>query len=221
MKLISFWYVLSAGALVLVLSGCAVATPPPAPAPTVPPTTPLPSPTAEPIHYRRYTPSEELEVHLEFDYADYWHFQEGTLEYTGTIVIGMADPAILDVPTRSPDEPHGTPSDLPRISIHIQPLEPGESFESLWQEQKRIDSTANILTLVRDYPLQIDGYDAYALETLNDIPELYMAVMFCRRIILVAYDQVYTIDFLINEQHRGDRFEQGYNHFFESLQVVP
>jgi hypothetical protein len=203
----------------LLFHGCAPMTP----AATLPPVVPtVPSPTPPPFHYLHYTPNEELNVHLEFDYPDYWYFSEERMQYTGYVIVYLADPGILAVPTRDPDDPHGSPSDIPHVSIWIEPREPGETLEALWQEQKHIDETSNMVTLLADYPLQIDGHDAYALETRNDIPELYGgSMMFNRRIFFLAYDQVYTLDFLIAEQYRGDRFEQGYKHFFASLEIVP
>jgi hypothetical protein len=187
----------------------------------VPAATPVPTPTWPPFRYLHYTPSEELQVHLEFDYPDYWYFSQGRDPYTGYVSVFMADPGILAVPTRDPDEPHGTPSDIPYIAIFIEPLKPGETLEAHFQEQKQIDETSGIATLLADYPLQIDGYDAYALETRDDIPEVYGVPMFCRRVLFSAYDQFYTMDFLINEQYRGDRFEHGYEYFLKSLKVVP
>ena len=210
--------VLLAGILILGLNGCAVRTP--QPTPTLPSVTPPPSRTAAPP-YVHYAPSSIPDVHLEFDYPGLWYFDEEIMEYTGTIVVSLADPGILSVPTRPPDEPHGTPSDFAYVSIWIRPLEPDQNLETLVREQKQIDTTSSTFTLLADYPLEIDGYAAHALETRNDIPEIYTSVMFNRRIFLIAYDQVYTLDFIIAADQREGEFEQGYEYFFDSLRIVP
>ncbi|HEX2997036.1 MAG TPA: hypothetical protein VHP14_19600 [Anaerolineales bacterium] len=178
-----------------------------------------PSPTAAPpIHY---TPSKIANVHLEFDYPGSWYSHDEKMPYTDTIVIYLADPRVLTVPTRTPDEPHGVPSDFGNIEIWIDPIKPNQTRDSLVEEQKRINSSTWGLTLLNDYPIEIDGHDGHVLETLIDFPDLYTSVMFTRRIFFIAYDQVYTIDFAVAKQDRGGEFEQGYDYFFKSLKIVP
>ncbi len=73
--------------------------------------------------------------------------------------------------------------------------------------------------------IKIDGYDAYVLEiqidTKGAFADIYTSVMFGRTIFFIAYDQVYTIDFLVAERERGGEFEKGYDYFFNSLKIVP
>ncbi len=199
------------------LAGCSAVMPTATPAI---PASPAPSPTAAPP-YIHYTPSEASNVHLEFDYPGYWYFNEGKSQYTDSFVIFLGDPRLLTVPTRAPDEPHGTPSDFGSVDIWIRPAEPGQTLDSLVEEQSRINSTARGLTPLDDYPIEIDGHDTYVLEILNDFPEMYTSVMFNRRIFFIAYDQIYTIDFTVAEHERGGEFEKGYDYFFKSLKIVP
>ena len=211
------WRVLLASALMFILAGCDTLTPTATPAI---PASPAPSPTVAPP-YIHYTPSETYSVHLEFDYPGYWYFNEGKSQYTEDFDIFLGDPRLLTVPTRAPDEPHGTPSDFGSVDIWIRPVKPGQTLDSLVEEQKRIDSTARPITPLQDYPIEIDGHDAYVLDILIDSPEEYTSVMFNRRIFFIVYDQIYTIDFTVAEQERGGEFEQGYDYFFESLKIVP
>jgi hypothetical protein len=218
----SAWHVLWTGALLLGVAGCSTLalTPTPTPVPTLPIVTPLSSPTPAPpfIHYAS---SKLPNVHLEFDYPGSWYFSEEKMPYTTITIVYLADPRILSVPTRPPDEPHGTPSDVGSIAIWIEPVEPGQTLETLVQEQKHINTGSSMFTLLADYPLEIDGHPAYALETLNSIWEVYTSVMFNRRIFFIAYDQVYTLDFVVAEGERGGEFEKGYDYFFKSLRIVP
>lgn len=218
----SVWHILLASALMFTLPGCSVVVTPTAmpTASAVPVVPTLPSPTAAPP-YIHYTPSEISNVHLEFDYPGYWYFNEGKSKYTESFDIFLGDPRVLTVPTRAPDEPHGAPSDFGSVYIWIVPVKPGQTLDSLVEEQKRNDSTARPITPLDDYPIEIDGHDAYALEVLIDSPESYTSVMFNRRIFFIAYDQVYTMDFTVAEHERGGEFEQGYDYFFKSLKIVP
>ena len=211
------WRVLLASALMFILAGCGTLTPTATPAI---PASPAPSPTAAPP-YIHYAPSKIPNVHLEFDYPGTWFFDEEKIQYTDTLYIGMAEPRVLTVPTRAPDEPHGTPSDFGSVDIWIRPVKSEQTLDSLVEEQKRIDSTASSITPLDDYPIEIDGHDAYVLEILNDFPELYTSVMFNRRIFFIVYDQVYTINFVVAEKDRGGEFELGYEYFFKSLKIVP
>ncbi len=214
----SLWHILLASMLMFALPGCSAVTPTATPAI---PASPAPSPTAAPP-YIHYTPSEASNIHLEFDYPGSWLFNDGKMPYTDTILIYLGDPRSLTVPTRAPDEPHGTPSDFGSVYIWIDPAKPGETLENSVEAQKQIDSSSgSSLTLLDDYPIEIDGHDAYVLETRNDIPEIYTSLMFNRRIFFIAYDQVYTIDFTVAEHDRGGEFEKGYDYFFKSLKIVP
>jgi len=200
-----------------VLAGCGTLTPIAMPAI---PVSPAPSPTAAPP-YINYTPSETSNVHLEFDYPGYWYFNEGKSQYTDSFVIFLGDPRLLTVPTRAPDELHGAPSDFGSVRTEIEPVEPGQTLDSLVEPQRRIDNTARPITPLQDYPIEIDGHDAYVLEILIDSPEEYTSVMFNRRIFFIVHDQVYTIDFTVAEHERGGEFEKGYDYFFKSLKIVP
>lgn len=218
------WHILVVSALMVALAGCSssrmVLTATPTVSPTAPILPTLSSPTPAPP-YIHYVPSNIPNVHLEFDYPGSWYFNAEKMPYTDTIVIYLADPRVLTVPTRAPDEPHGVPSDVGNIEIWIDPIKLNQTLDSLIDEQKRINSTTRGLTLLNDYPIEIDGYDGYVLETLIDFPDLYTSVMFTRRIFFIAYDQVYTIDVAIAKQDRGGEFEQGYDYFFKSLKIVP
>lgn len=218
------WRVLLASAMMFALNGCGVMITPTS-TPTAPIVPKLPSSTTAPP-YIHYTSPNAFNSHLEFDYPGYWYFSEGKSEYyPDDYFIFLADPIWLTIPTRSPDEPHGTPSDYGRIDIMIEPVKPGQTLESIVKEQKQSIISAASTTLLQDYPIEISGYDAYVLEVLIDETLLegyfFTSVMFNRRIFFIAYDLVYTIDFTVAEHDRGGEFEKGYEYFFDSLRIVP
>ena len=207
------WLVLLASIVISIFAGCGVV------APTIAPT--LQSPTAMPP-YIHYTPSETSKIHLEFDYSSSWIFSEERIQDTDIIVVGLGDPRLLTVPTRAPNEPHGTPSDFGRVRIMIQPVKPGQTLDVLVEPHKQGYDNAPWIMPINDYKLTIDGHDAiafeYQVEPTDD--NGYTSLMFERNIFFVVKDQLYQITFLVAEKDRGSEFEQGYEYFFNSLKIV-
>jgi hypothetical protein len=184
--------------------------------------TPFVMPTRPSIPYFHYTPLEENNVHLEFDYPSYWYLKEGKNPYYEQYTIFLSDPLILTMPTRDPNQSHGNPGSYGRIYIWIQPLPSNQTIEGLVSEHKEsmLDNT-NSMTLLHDYPIKINGYDAYIFESLIDIPEAYSSVMFSRIIFFILEGQLYRIDLFVSVNERGGEFEKGYEYFFNSLKIVP
>ncbi len=114
--------------MLVILTACGAITP------TIAPT--LQPPTAAPP-YIHYTPSEISNVHLEFDYPGSWIFSEDKIQGTDIISIGLGDPRLLTVPTRAPEEPHGTPSDFGSINILVQPANPGQTLDTRIEAHKK------------------------------------------------------------------------------------
>lgn len=195
------------------VTGCSVMTP------TIAPTPQAPTPAPPYIHY---TPSETSNVHLEFDYPSSWFFSEEKIQGTDIISIGLGDPRLLSVPTRAPDEPHGTPSDFGRVNILIQPVKSSQTLDILVEPHKQGYGNASWITPLNDYKLMIDGYDAIAFEYQVEpiVDNGYISLMFERNIFLVVKDQLYQITLLVAEKERGGEFEQGYEYFFNSLKIV-
>lgn len=209
-----FWHNILVSILVFLFTGCGV---------TAPTNTPsLQSPTAE-SRYIHYTPSEKFNTHLEFDYPASWLFSEEKLKDTDIIIIGFGDPRILTVPTRSPNESHGTPSDFGSVGIMIQPAKYGQTLDVLIEPFKQGHTSASWITALNEDKITIDGYDAivleYQVEPIYD--NGYTSLMFERDTFFVVKDQMYHITFLVAEKDRGGEFEQGYEYFFDSLKIVP
>ncbi|HLO14250.1 MAG TPA: hypothetical protein VK206_05435 [Anaerolineales bacterium] len=202
-------YVLLAGMIAFILAGCG------AKALTTTPTTMLP--------YIHYTPSARFNIHLEFDYPSSWVFNEEKIQDTDIIVVGLGDPRLLTVPTRAPNEPHGTPSDFGRISIWIQPVNSNQTLETVVESYKQGGSDKSWITKLNDYKIKLDGYDAsvleYQIEPIFD--NGYTSVMFERDTFFAVQDQIYQITFTVAEKERGGEFEKGYDYFFNSLKIVP
>ncbi len=208
--------ILLAAAVLFVLVGCGL------PAATQPlaPALSFSSPTPA-LPYSHYAPSAYA-THLEFDYPAAWLFSEEKSPYGNTVFLDLLDPLALSLATCAPgQQPQATPSDFGRIYISIEPAVPGETLEMRVQEQQHADTRSNTIRLLRDYPLEIDGHAAYALERQETIPELYASAMFARRILFIAYDQLYTLELLVAEKDRGGAFERGCEYFLKSLKVVP
>jgi len=200
------------------LYGCGVATPIITATPLSPTVAPLvitptqPSPTAAPP-YIHYSPPKWHKVHLEFDYPGSW-----VLEYRYSLtIVSLLDPRFRTLPTRAPNEAHGTPSDFGSVAILIQDA----NLETIIEAHKQGYSNAGWITVLNDYKITINGYDAYVFEYQVDSAELYASVMFERDIFFAIKDQVYQIIFLVAEKDRGGDFEQGYEYFFNSLKIVP
>jgi hypothetical protein len=208
------WPVLLAGTLVSIFAGCGVL------APTIVPT--LQSPTAVPP-YSHYTPSKTSNVDLEFDYPSSWFFSEEKIQGTDIISIGLGDPRLLTVPTRAPNEPHGTPSDFGRVNILIQPARSGQTLDMLVEPHEQGYGNASWIMPLNDYMLTIDGHDAIAFEyqVKPTDDNGYTSLMFERNMFFVVKDQLYQITFLVAEKERGTEFEKGYEYFFNSLKIVP
>lgn len=207
-------HILLASILVFILTGCGVMTS------TIVPT--LSSPTPAPLHIH-YTPSETSNVHLEFNYPGFWVFSEEKIQDTEIIVIGLSDPRLLTVPTRAPNEPHGTPSDFGRVGIRIQPAKPGQTLDVLIEPYKQGHSSAGWITRLNEDKITIDGYDAIVLEyQVEPIDHNgYTSLMFERNLFFVVKDQLYQVTFVVAEKERGGEFEKGYEYFFNSLMIVP
>jgi PsbP-like protein len=204
---------LLANMVLFTLVGCGVMTP------SIVPT--LQSPTAAPP-YIHYTPAEGSNIHLEFDYPGSWVFSE-ELEDRDLMVIGLGDPRLLTVPTRAANEPHGTPSDFGRIRILIEPVRSNQTLDTQIQAYKQGHSDVSWVKALNDHEITIDGYNAIVLEyQIDPFDENgYTSLMFERNIFFAIKDQIYQITFLVAEKERGSEFEKGYEHFFNSLKIVP
>ncbi len=200
--------------MLVILTACGAITP------TIAPT--LQPPTAAPP-YIHYTPSEISNVHLEFDYPGSWIFSEDKIQGTDIISIGLGDPRLLTVPTRAPEEPHGTPSDFGSINILVQPANPGQTLDTRIEAHKKGHSDVSWIKALNDYQITIDGYNArvfeYQIEPFDE--NGYISTMFERDIFFAVQDQIYQITLSVAEKERGGEFEKGYEHFFNSLKIVP
>ncbi|MBK8419164.1 hypothetical protein [Candidatus Villigracilis saccharophilus] len=195
---------ISAFFIIFFLSACYTPTPPPP--------------------YNRYTPSKASGIHLEFDYPSSWIVSENTqdMDY---IFIGLTDSQSNTVPTRSPNDPHGTPSDFRRIRI-LAVTRPGQTLASRFNEYKQGGSNENWIMQLNEYKTTVDGYDANALEyqiqpNASIDGNGYTSLMFEKSVFFAVKNQMYQITFLVSEKERGGEFEQGYEYFLNSLKIVP
>lgn len=203
------WKTLLASLLIFIFTGCGL--------PTFNST-----PTAPPP-YLHYTPSEGLDVHLEFDYPSSWTITEEKFKDSSYLFVGLGDPQLLTLPTRAPNEPHGTPSDFGRISILIRPVNPGQTLEELIKPHKQGYASASWITQINNYKLTIDGIDAIAFEYQVDpiLDNGFTSLMFERTIFFIVKDQFYEVTFIVAEKDRDGEFEQGHEIFFNSLKIAP
>lgn len=190
----------------LLLAGCGIAV-----------STPMPP-------YIHYTPSKTSNVYLEFDYPSSWALSEKKDLETGFIVISLRDLQTPTLPTRVPDQSHGTPSDFGRLGIWISPVKPGQTLDSLLETYTQNDSYPNWKTVLNTYKVKIDGYDAivleYQVQPLADVNG-YTSIMLEREVFFIVKDQMYQITFSVAEKERGGEFEKGYEYFFNSLKILP
>lgn len=183
-------------------------------------TTPLPlySPTGTPP-FSHYTSVSKSNIYLEFDYPSSWGLGDDLL--TNEIRIALYDPRFFTLPTPSPNENHPILNDFGVIDIWIHPLTPDLSFEEY--VQARIDKKVGYITFLDNYKTQIAGFDTVVLEYRieENNPEIHTSKMFVRDMFFSTKDLIYKIGFTIAEKDRGNEFEQGYEYFIDSLNVIP
>ena len=197
-------FVLLPGIIMLFLAGCAASTPSPRPP------------------YIHYAPSKFSTIRLEFDYPGSWTFSEEKIQGTDFILIGMGDPRFINVPTRAPNESHGTPSDFGSVHIIIEPVE-YQTLNSRVEGYKQGHSDSSWVIPLNEYETKVDGYEAvvleYQIEPLGD--NGYTSLMFERDVFFAIKDKTYQIVFTVAEHERGGEFEKGYEYFFDSLKIAP
>lgn len=173
--------------------------------------------------YNHYAPSKKSVIRLSFDYPSYWFFfGEETEQYTGTVSIDLIDPAYLTVPTRAPNEPHGTPGDFGRVWICVRPVS-DMTLNGIISMYRDARSGVTWIKQLKDYQVVVDGYDAQVLEyQIEPMGENngYSSLMFERDVFFVVDDQIYQIVFIVAEKDRDGQFEKGFNYFFDSLRVI-
>jgi hypothetical protein len=75
-------------------------------------------------------------------------------------------------------------------------------------------------TFLNDYELAVDGYGARVIEHQTQEPEISTSPMFERRIYFFAGNKIYQIVFQVAEKDRGGDFEQGFDYFLSSLEIM-
>jgi hypothetical protein len=180
----------------------------------VPTLTFTPTPTSL---YTHYTPSKGSNIRLEFDYPSSWVFTED-MQYTGFIDITLNDPRFRALPT--PSGSHPTPSDLGLIGIWITPVQPGQTADTELESHKQSYSEISRMKVLNDYKTNLDGVESSVLEYETDDQETSPSLMFNRRTFFIIKDQMYEIYYTVAEKDRGGEFDQGYEHFFNSLKIV-
>lgn len=184
--------------------------------PFIPTLSPNPTP-----QYYHYTPSEKMHVHLSFGYPSSWTFSENIPD-EDFIVIGFGDARFrtLEIPSPYPNDVHGPPNDFGSITIWVMPSTPGQTVDSQLEFYKQAYGGNLRYTILNDYKIILDGFDAGVIEYQLDDPERSPSVMFNRRIFFIIESRIYEILFEVAEKDRGGEFEKGYEYFFNSLEIV-
>lgn len=171
--------------------------------------------------YIHYTPPQESNYHLVFDYPGYWRFQEGKYPYAEGHSIFLSDPLILTVPTKDLNYSGHELDSYGSVYIWIEPLPANQTLEGIVQKQKEniLGGNVNTRALLADYAVKIDGYAAYVIEILNNA-DVHTSTMFDRTLYFVVEDLFYRINFSVSVDERGGEFEKGYEYFINSLKIV-
>ncbi len=177
-------------------------------------------PTSTAPKYGHYTPSAKFDFHLEFDYPSNWLLTE-YIDEIGLPDLFIHDPRFPTLPTPFPSDHHPTPNDFGIIYVFILPSKPGQTAESEFASLKASYNQEYHIKVLTDYKTTIDGQDASVLEYQQEPIDLYISLMFERRILFMFGKQVYEILFSVAERERGGEFEQGYEYFLKSLKIVP
>jgi hypothetical protein len=172
------------------------------------------TPTSE---YTHYMPSEFFHFNLEFDFPSDWLLYEDK----GRPAVYLDDPRFLTLPTPSPPNFHPTPNDFGSVYIWIMPSGPGQTPETELQSHKESYRNHHRYTVLNDYKITIDGYEASVLEYQEeDHIEGSQSLMFAKRIYFMVKGQVYEIIFFVAEKERGGEFEKGFDYFLNSIQIL-
>jgi hypothetical protein len=168
-----------------------------------------------------FDPPKDLNVHVKFNYPSSWIFSMEKQNSFGFINIGLGDPRFRSLPTPDLDNETRTINDFGNIEIWIQPTRPGQTADSELQSLLKGYTAERMINILNDSKIMIDGFDAGVLEYEINDSGTYSSLMFARRTFFVVGDQLYVIYFTIAEKDRGNEFEKGYEHFFNSLKIVP
>jgi hypothetical protein len=220
-KSFHFWHVLLVNVAAFVLAGCMMATA--AGTPTSDwqpvPTYSYYIPPSDVTEYTHYV-SKTFEIYFEFDYPSYWWLEEWVNDVGAPPTLLLRDPRYLTLPTPLGNEVHSVPNDFGYI--YIVPVgEPGETPESWVESLKQANSKTPRTKTLGDYRIKVDGYGASVLEYQADDPETSPSLMFFRIVCFIVKGQVYEIVYSVAEKDRSGEFDKGYEHFLNSLKIVP
>ena len=177
---------------------------------------PFQTPTTTP-EYIHYTSLKEPNIHLEFDYPGSWIFNNER-PLAGAILVGLWDPRFL---TLHYEDDRPMPNDFGSVDIWVETVESGQPLDTLFESYKQGHDGSSWITLLDEYKLTVDGYDASVLEYQIGPIEFYTSLMFERNVFFVVKDQMYQITFTVSEKERDGEFEKGYEYFFNSLKIMP
>src|SRR5688500_17113717 len=101
------------------------------------------------------------------------------------------------------------------------PSRPGRTAETELKSHKQNYSNIHWMTVLNDYETTVDGREAYILEYQTDDRETSPSLKFNRRVFFMVKNQLYEIIYTVAEKDRGGEFDNGYEYFFNSLEIVP
>ena len=169
--------------------------------------------------YTHYSPSQEFDILMEFEYPSNWSLIEHINE-VGILTLFLGDARFETLATPSPDDFHPTPNDYGSVSIWIMPKKPGQTPDNELESHKKDYSEFYWMTVLRDYTIKIGGLDSNILEYQIHPGDGYPSLMFNRRIYFLLNDHVYEIIYTVAQKDRGGEFDQGFDYFLSTIRFT-
>jgi hypothetical protein len=173
--------------------------------------------------YLFYSPSQSSVIRLEFEYPNNWNFHgETEVQYSGMYVIGLDDASSLQRGTQTPNESNNTSIEDNHISIWIGPITEQRTLETIIESYKSGHDDPRWAKLLNEYQIDINDVDAQVIEyQIEPFAESGLnSTVFEKDIFFEFNNYIYEIFFQVAWNEKGGDFEQGFDHFLNSLKLI-
>lgn len=170
--------------------------------------------------YLHYSSQEEFDIHLEFDYPDYWTIYEDNSP--GFVFINLTDSRVLIYSTQDPNQPHTNADIFSKIYIWTYTPQTNETYISVVSDFQHLCLQENPkVKFIDNYQIIIDEIDANVVECMVQNEFDYSSFEFARKTIFQVENQIYVVDLTLVDNELRNQFEQGYDYFLNSIKITP
>lgn len=174
----------------------------------------------EKSHYKHFVSRSSL-IRLEFDYPETWIVRDDLEDKNSKMgLLAFLDPRYLNISTQSPNETIGRPDDIGSVLFISMPKNETNTLFSNMASFSAGCSNDGWSKKIDEYQVRIDNHIATIIECQFQPNEVYSTVMDTKAYFFEANNTVYSINFTIAENRRGDEFESGFEELIKSIKVV-